>query len=88
MQIIEFVDDLRLAEKGGARDQLSASLARLTSLLAGLGVRYRDNEGKLRRPYQSIPWVGFAADTGVMEVQIDQAKREKGASLCEAVIEL
>ena len=81
LRTTDFADGLRLAEKGGSRDRLSASLTRFMALLSSSGIRYHTKEGKRWRPCQSTPRVGSVVTARDMEAQIDLANRKEGMSL-------
>ena len=85
---VDFVDDLRLVDKGGGRERLFANLAQFLPSLIRLSVRYHTKEGERRRPRHSIPQIGPLANTASTEVEIEPSKRKKGMALREAIMAL
>ena len=64
MQIIDFADDIRLVGKGGSRDRLFATVARLMALFPRVGICYQTKEGKCGWLHQSIRWLGLVVNVG------------------------
>ena len=85
LQVVDFVDDIRLVEESGDHDALAASMTGMMSVLDQLGVRYHTKEGKRWWPTRVIPWLGFVVDTRENVVRMEEAKVAKGQRLCEEI---
>ena len=88
LRAIDFVDDLRFAEKGAKRELLFAGLAQPMFPLARLGVRYHAKGGNRRRPCRSTQGIGFSVDANSMEVKGGPSEQKRGTSLREAIMGL
>ena len=78
---VDFADDLRRA-----RTQRNVSMDRMMDLFARLGVRFRTEGPKRRHPCQSVPRLGFFADTDEMRVELEESYRRRGQDLWDHVM--
>ena len=63
MHMVDFAEDIRLADAPGQHGALAAGVTGHMSLLGQMGARYRAKEGKRWWPTRRIPWLGFEVDT-------------------------
>lgn len=88
MEVVAFVDDLRLSNTGQSRFSETDDKIVLTNKLMEfkenceyLGVSVHEKHGKLIWPTQSISWIGWIIDSISMFVNLADDKAEKGARI-------
>ena len=88
MKIIDFADDLRMADLLGTRDELAVVMAKFKDLSSRLGAFFREREGKRWWLTRIIPWLRFMADTNEGVVRLEKRSEAEGMALRQGIFGL